>query len=111
MHLERAHGGDDHRGGRREAGLAALDVEELLRAEIGAEAGLGHHIVGELQRRARRDHRVAAMGDVGERAAMDEGRIALQRLHQVGLQRVLQQHRHRAVGLEVAAVIALRSRV
>ena len=85
----------------RQPGLAALDVEELLGAEIGAEAGLGDHVVAELERRARRHHRVAAMGDVGERAAMDEGGIALQRLHQVGRQRVLEQHRHGAGRLQV----------
>ena len=42
------------------------------------------------------------MGDVGERAAMHEGRIVLQRLHEVGLHRILQQHGHGAIGLEVA---------
>jgi hypothetical protein len=39
--LERADRRDDDRAGRREPGLAALDVDELLRAEVGAEAGLG----------------------------------------------------------------------
>ena len=101
MHLEGAHGGDDHRRGRRQAGLAALDVEELLRPEIGAEAGLRHHVVGELEAGARRDHRVAAMGDVGEGAAMDEGGVALQRLHEVRLGGVLEQHRHGAGRLDV----------
>ena len=101
MHLERAHGGDDHRRLRGQAGLAALDVEELLGAEIGAEAGLGDHVVAELECGAGRHHRVAAMGDVGERAAMDEGGVALQRLHQVGRQRVLEQHGHGAGGLQV----------
>ena len=85
VHLERADGGDDDRRGGLQARLAALDVEEFLRAEIGAEAGLGDDVVGELQRRRGRDHRVAAMGDVGERAAVDEGRIVLQRLHEVRL--------------------------
>ena len=85
-------------------GLAALDVEELFRAEIGAEAGLGDDVVGELQRRRGGDHRVAAMRDVGERAAMHEGRVVLQRLHEVGLHGVLEQHGHGAVGLEVAGV-------
>jgi di/tripeptidase len=74
VHLERADGGDDHRAGGLEAGLAALDVEELLGAEIGAEAGFGHHVVGELERGRGREHRVAAVRDVGERAAVDEGR-------------------------------------
>ncbi len=41
------------------------------------------------------------MRDVGERAAVDERGIVLQRLHEIGLERVLQQHRHRAVHLEV----------
>ena len=84
MHLERADGGHDHRAVRRESGLAALDVEELLGPKIGAEAGLGHSIVGELERGPGRDHRVAAVGDVGEGAAVDEGGVVLQRLDQIG---------------------------
>ena len=74
VHLERAHGGDDDRRGRLEAGLAALDVEELLGAQVGAEAGLGDDVVGELQRRLGGEHRVAAVRDVGERPAVDEDR-------------------------------------
>eukprot|EP01036_Dinobryon_divergens_P042637 gene42637-56672_t len=101
MHLQRAHRGNDHDSGRREARLAALDVEELLRTQIRAEAGLGHHVVSELQARARGDDRVAAMGDVGEGAAMDEGGIAFERLHEVRLQRVLEKNRHRRRRLDV----------
>ena len=41
------------------------------------------------------------MRDIGERPAVHERRGALQRLHQVGLHGVLQQHRHRAVSLQV----------
>ena len=41
------------------------------------------------------------MGDVGERPAMDEGRVVLQRLHEIGRERVLEQRRHRARGREV----------
>ena len=44
------------------------------------------------------------MRDVGEGAAMHEGRVVLQRLHEVGLHGVLEQHRHRAVGLQVAGI-------
>ena len=102
IHLHRPHGGHDHRRRRLQPGLAALDVEELFRPEIGAEAGFGDDIVGKLQRRRGGDHRIAAMRDVGERAAMHEGRIVLQRLHQVRLHRVLEQHGHGARRLEVA---------
>ena len=42
------------------------------------------------------------MGDVGERPAVDERRIILERLDEVGLDRLGEQHRHRAVGPEVA---------
>ena len=101
MHLERADGRDDHDAVGLEAGLAALDVEELLRAEVGAEAGFGHHVVGELQRGRRRRHRVAAVRDVGERAAVDERGRALQRLHEVRRDRVLEQRRHGAVGVQL----------
>ena len=100
MHLQRAHGRHDDRGVRLQPGLAAFDVEEFLGAEIGAEPGLGDDVIGELQRGRRRDHRIAAMGDVGERAAMDEGGVVLERLHQIGRDRVLEQHRHRAGRLE-----------
>ena len=104
VHLHGAHGRDDDGSRRLQTGLAAFDVEELFGAEVGAEAGFGHHIVGELQRGRGGDHRIAAMRDVGERAAMHEGRIVLQRLHEIGLHGVLEQHRHGAVGLEVASI-------
>ena len=83
-------------------GLAALDVEEFLGAEIGAEAGFGHHIVGELERGGGGEHRVAAVRDIGEGAAVDEGGRAFQRLHQIGRQRVLEQRGHRPVRLQFA---------
>ena len=95
VEFQRPHGRDDDHCVGLEPRLPALDVEELLGAEVGAEAGLGDRVVAELERRARRDHRVAAVGDVGERAAVDQCRRALDRLHQVGLDRVLEQRRHR----------------
>ena len=100
--LQRAHRRDDDRRARLQAGLAALDVDELLGAEVRAETGLGHDVVGELQRALRRDHGVAAVRDVRERTAVQEGRIVLERLHEVGLEGVLEEHRHRTVGLEIA---------
>ena len=44
------------------------------------------------------------MRDVREGAAVDEGRVVFQRLHQVRLHRVFQQNGHCAFGLDVAAV-------
>ena len=102
VELQRTHGGHYHDHVRPQAGLAALDVDEFFGAEIRAESGFGNHIVSELQRGSRRDHRVAAVRDVGERAAVDQRRIVLQRLHQVRLDRISQQRRHRTLRLELA---------
>ena len=103
--LQRAHGRHDHRHVGPQAGLAALDVDELLRAQVGAEAGLGDHDVGQPQAGPGGHHRVAAVGDVGERAAVHEGRRALEGLHEVGRERVAQQRGHRAVGAAGRAAV------
>ena len=101
VQLQGADRGHDHHGVGADARLAALDVHEFLGAEVGAEAGLGDGVLGQPHGELRGQDAVAAVGDVGERAAVDEGRVAFQRLHQVGLDGVLQQHGHGAVGLQV----------
>ena len=90
-----------HHGVGLDAGLAALDVHELLGPQVGAEAGLGDRILREPHRQLRGQHAVAAVGDVGEGPAVDEGRIAFQRLHEVRLEGVFQEHGHGAVGLQI----------
>ena len=102
VHLQSADRRDDDDGGRCDAGLAALDVEEFLGAEVGTEAGFRHHVIGKLQSRFRRQHRIATMRDVGERPAVDEDGIVLERLHEVRRQRILQQNRHGAVTFQLA---------
>ncbi len=99
--LDRAHGGDEHDGARAQPAEAADDVEELLHAHVRAEARLGHHVVAELHADQVGDERVVAVGDVRERAAVHQARLALERLDQVRLERVLEQHGHRAGGAEV----------
>ncbi len=42
------------------------------------------------------------MRDVGERSAVHQRQRSFQRLHQVRLDRIPQQRRHRAVGLQLA---------
>ena len=93
-------GHQHHRVGG-EAGHAAFDVQELLCAQVGAEAGLSDGVVPKLQGHPGGHHRVAAVGDIGKGAAVDEGGSALQGLDQVGLQGVLQQGGHGPGGLQI----------
>src|SRR6516165_12128217 len=101
MHFQRPYGCHYDRGVRLQSRLTAFYIEEFLGSEISAEPRLGHNVIGQLERRGRGDDGVAAMRDVAERAAMDEGRIALERLHEVWRDRVLEQYRHCARRLEV----------
>ena len=101
VHLQRADGRDDHHGIGPDARFAALDVDELLCAQVCAEARLGDHIVGELECTLRRNHRVAAVCDVRERPTVHERRGTLQTLHEIGRQRVLEERGHRTVRVEI----------
>ena len=87
--LERAERGYHHYRRGREPRNTALDVEKFLRAEVGSEACLRDRIVGVGECHASRLNAVAAVRDVCERSAVNERRHALERLHEVGLYRVL----------------------
>ena len=50
MVRDRADGGDEHSGGRRQLSDAADDVEELLHPHVRAESAFGHDEVAELHR-------------------------------------------------------------
>ena len=65
-------------------------------AQVGGEARLGEADVAELEREPGGQHRVAAVGDVGERPAVHQRGRALHRLHQVRVDGVAQQRGHRA---------------
>ena len=102
--FERAHGGDDDGAVGLEPALTAFDVDEFFRAQIRAKARLGHGVVAKCQRAAGGDEAVAAVGDVGEGSAVDERRRAFDGLHQIGLDGVFEQRRHRALRLQIAHV-------
>ena len=99
--LQGAHRGHDDAGVGFQACQTALDVQELLGTQVGAEASLGDHIVAEFQGCGGGLHAVAAVGDVGEGAAVDDGGGAFQGLDQVGLDGILEQGRHGALGLQI----------
>ena len=82
-----------HGQGRAQTCLAAFDVIELLRSQVGSETGLGDDIVPEAHRHLRGEHGVAAVCYVGERTAVHEGRSALCGLDQIRMYGIHQQHR------------------
>ena len=99
--LEGLDGRDQDNGVRTQAGHAALDIQEFLRAQVGAEAGFRNGIIRHLQGRFGGSDRVAAVGDVGERSAMDQGGRMLDGLDQVGTESVLEQGHHGADGVQL----------
>ena len=102
--LEGLDGGHQHDAGGGQSGRAALDVHEFFGPQVGAEAGLGDHVVGVGQGGLGGDDAVAAVGDVGKGPAVDEHGGALQGLHQVGLDGLLQQGGHGPLGVDVPGV-------
>ena len=102
MVLKGADGGNDDHSVGLETGIAALDIQELLGAQVGTEASLGDGVVAQGHCHARCDDGVAAVSDVGEGAAMNKRRRALESLHQVRLQGILQKGCHGAFGMQVA---------
>lgn len=95
MQFERLDRRHDDDAVRLDARNAAFGVEELFRAEIGAEPRFRHGVIGEAHGGIGRLHAVAAVRDVGKRPAVDDCGRSLERLHEIGLHRVFQKHRHR----------------
>ena len=96
-------GHQNHGAGVETCGLT-LDIQKFFSAQIKSEARLGDHIVGEAEARAGGYDRIGALGDVGEGTAVHDGRVALQGLDEVGLDGVLQEGGHGALGVQVAGV-------
>mmetsp|Transcript_10810 Transcript_10810/g.32814 ORF Transcript_10810/g.32814 Transcript_10810/m.32814 type:complete len:491 (-) Transcript_10810:74-1546(-) len=104
VHLEGAHGGNEHGALRGEAGVAALDVEELLATNVGAEASLGHAIAvlaDELERHLVGQDGAVAVSNVGEGACVHEHRGALGGLHEGRVDGLLHEYAHGASHAEV----------
>ena len=99
--LERPHGRHQHDRIRSQVADAAGDVEELLHPHVRREARLRDDVVAELERDAVGDERVVAVRDVREGAAVDEGGLALERLDEVRLDRLLEHDRERACRAEL----------
>ncbi len=97
MHLQRSDRSHHHHTVGDQPAIAALDVEELLHAAVGAEAGLGDQIaIGDhLEADHIGDDGGVAMRDVGEGTGMNDSCAVFQSLHQVGHDGLFHQHGHR----------------
>ena len=102
VHFQGAHGGHDDDGFGAEAALTAFDAEEFFTAEVEGETAFGDHEIGVGQGHAGGKHGVAAVGDVGEGAAVQESGHAFERLHEVGQEGVLEQGHQGAGDAEFA---------
>ena len=91
VHLEAVESGNENCEVRLEAALAALDVEEFLCSEVSSESGFSYDVVTAAHGCLCRDDRIASMGDVCERTAMDECRSTLGCLDEIGLEGGLEQ--------------------
>ena len=105
--LKRAGSGNDNDGTGANARHAALDIEELLGTQVGAKAGLGNGDIAKAHGHAGSHDRVAAVGNIGEGATVDKRRRTLERLDQIGFERILEECRHGALGLKVAGADGL----
>src|SRR6185437_12896573 len=101
VRLERTDRRNKHGGVRLESAHARLDIEKLLGTEVGTEAGLGHEDIGQFQADLVGQDRTVAVGDIAERASMDEGRGMLNRLQKIWLEGIDHQSGHRAARANV----------
>ena len=90
VQFERLDGGDDHDAVGLDTRHAALRIEKFFRAEVCAESRLGDDPVGKPECGVSRQDAVAAVRDVGKRAAVHDGGRTFERLHQIGLDRVFE---------------------
>ena len=101
--VKRPQARDEHGGRRMQVCRAALDVVELLRSKVAAEARFRDGEFAHRKRGLRGGDGVAAVGDVGKGAAVHEGGRPFQGLHHVGLHGFQKECHQGARGAEFAA--------
>lgn len=103
VELEGTDSGDNDGGSGGEAGLAALDVEELLGTKVSTESTLSDDVVSEGKSGAGTNDGRASVGDVGEGSTVDDGKVVLEGLHNVGVEGILEKSGHGTLGADVTA--------
>ncbi|KXT85823.1 hypothetical protein STRDD11_00199 [Streptococcus sp. DD11] len=101
VHLKGPNGGYQHDSRRPQARHPALDVNEFFSSQICSKSGFSDRIVGVFEGQLGSQHTVAAVGDIGERSAVDQGRCMLQGLYQVWMDSVFKNGCHSASGFQI----------
>ena len=101
--LEGTDSGHQHAGAGGDAGIAALDIQELLGTQICTEACLRDDVIGQREAELGGHDAVAAVGNVGKGAAVDDGGVVFQRLNEVRVKGILEQRGHGTGGTDVAS--------
>ena len=102
VHLQGSDGGYNHGNIGRQAAEPALQVPELLEADVGAEPTLGDVIVRQLQPDLVGQNRRLTDGDVGERPCVDQRGLTFDGLEEVGVDGPAHEGRHGAADFQVA---------
>ena len=97
VHLECLDCGNEYDSVGPQIRLTTFDIEKFLGAEIGTKACLGDDVVGKFECGLRCHYGVTPMRNVRERTTVHERRVVFDGLNKIGLQRIPQQCRHRAV--------------
>ena len=99
--LESSYCSYDNCCGRLESCHSALDVNELLSAQISSETCFCYSVVSKLKSHLRSCYGVAAVSDVSERTAVDKCGCSFKGLYKVRLESILKKCRHSAFSLKV----------
>merc|ERR1719375_1556120 len=98
---------NDNYARRTQARGAALDVKEFFGTKVSPKPSFCDHIpsfANKLHRCLRGKIRIAAMSNISKWPSMYHHYIIFKRLHNVWLQRILQQSRHGAMRIEVFGI-------
>ena len=103
VHLESPDGSDDDDGIRFDPGETALDVHELFSAEVGTETGFRNGDIAHFHGQFHGDDGVAAVGDVGKGAAVNQGRRMFDSLNEVRLDGIFHEDGHGPFNAELTS--------
>ena len=101
MHLKSPYRSHDNGAVGNQAAYAALDIPELLKADVSAEAAFGDMIIGQLEGYLVGDDRRLADSDIGKRPGVHQHRLTFQGLEQVGVSRLHHPGGHGAIDFKV----------